>query len=337
MGKYLKFKEIQTGAADIKTVALVTEIEEATANNGDTYVTVTLSDGESEPIKAKMWSTKKSALLFNVEDLIAVVLDKKIYRDAVSYILKRTESAPPDVDISEYRTHPPLPEVTMYNGIIENVKRGVSLTPVKGEGMFDLSDLVAGMYEQNKEKLLYWSAAKSMHHNMYGGLLYHTYSMTRSLLCDYMAYKDFYKIDTEVLLAGAALHDIGKIRELETTSLGTADYTIEGNLLGHLLIGIMMVQEYVSEMKHKYGDNVFDDTKVLHLLHLIASHHNKLEYGAIKVPATVEASLLAYIDDKDAHLFQMDRARDSVEEGEITSPIFGVGRVWHPGKKTETT
>ena len=124
-------------------------------------------------------------------------------------------------------------------------------------------------------------------------------------------------LDAEMLIAAAALHDIGKIVELKTTMTGEADYTIDGRLFGHTLIGIQMIEKAAEELGVKCE-------RIRLLEHCIAAHHGKAEYGAITVPATAEAQALNILDTLDAKMYQFEDAYRSVDCGMLSGKIFAL-------------
>lgn len=152
------------------------------------------------------------------------------------------------------------------------------------------------------------SAAKSVHHAYIHGLLEHTLSMVKlsALICDFYGKEN---VNKELTIMGALFHDIGKIQEIDIDN--SFEYTDEGKLLGHLLLGINMVDKYIesiSDFPKKARDL---------LIHLIASHHGLLEYGSPKRPKTKEAFILHYVDNIDARInsFNMAFERENVDEG----------------------
>ena len=137
-------------------------------------------------------------------------------------------------------------------------------------------------------------AAKSMHHAWIGGLLEHIVSLLG--IADLAAHH-YTEINRDLLLTGVVLHDIGKLQELRW---GTSfDYTIEGQLLGHISIGIGMVEKKLANLP-----NFPDNLRVL-VKHIILSHHGKYEFGSPKLPMVPEALLLHYLDDLDAKMQTM--------------------------------
>ena len=156
--------------------------------------------------------------------------------------------------------------------------------------------------------LLRAPAAKSMHHAYAGGLLEHLLSVAG--LCMHMA--DHYPdMDRQALLAGALLHDIGKLDEL-SGPLAT-DYTDEGRMLGHIAQGLIMLEPFLQ----KSG---LEPELAMHFKHLVASHHGEREYGAITVPATPEAFALHFADNMDAKVNQCRNVVPAQEEGMAWSP-----------------
>jgi 3'-5' exoribonuclease len=157
-------------------------------------------------------------------------------------------------------------------------------------------------------------AAKTMHHPYLGGLLEHTLSLLK------LAQKvgsHYEGIDIDLLQTGAILHDFGKIDEL-SYERGT-NYTNDGQLLGHLAMETMMVSEHLKQIPD------FPEELRRHLLHLLLTHHGKLEYGSPKLPATPEALMLAYLDDLDSKIEAMQRLMaDPQGTGDWTriSPMF---------------
>ena len=132
-------------------------------------------------------------------------------------------------------------------------------------------------------------AAKLYHHAYLGGLVEHT--VTVAEMCEFVA-QQYGRVDRDLLLTAALLHDVGKMREL---SFETAiDFTDAGRLLGHVIQGVMFVSEMAASLPS------FPDGKLQQLLHCIASHHGELEWGSPKRPKTIEALILHHVDNLDA-------------------------------------
>jgi 3'-5' exoribonuclease len=180
-----------------------------------------------------------------------------------------------------------------------------------------LRQLVLDILDAHAEPLLGLPAAKRHHHAFLGGWLEHVLNVTRtcSFLADQYAklYADMVPpLDTDVVIAAAELHDIGKLREL-AVGPGGAEYTAAGSLIGHVLQGRDIVREMAA------GREV-DPEKLLRLEHAIIAHQRLPEWGAPKPPMTPEALIVHYADDLDAKLQMMVTAlNDDTTEGPVTS------------------
>ncbi|WP_457573937.1 3'-5' exoribonuclease YhaM family protein [Desulfolithobacter sp.] len=169
-----------------------------------------------------------------------------------------------------------------------------------------LQPLLAAMFRgETLKQFVRAPAAKKMHHAYIGGLIEHTLSVTGMA----MRTADHYPaLNRDLLIAGALLHDIAKIREFEFTSV-PFEYTDSGRLLGHLVLGSEMVRQQAAAIEDFPAD-LLDQ-----LLHLILSHHGRHEFGAPVLPMTPEALILHHLDDMDAKMNYIDGLRASMEEG----------------------
>ena len=157
--------------------------------------------------------------------------------------------------------------------------------------------LVLTILNGNREKLLSCPAARRHHPAFCGGLLEHTLSVARTAVFLADKYADYYPdmtppLDKDLVVAGAILHDLGKVRELDPQPTGTV-YTPEGELIGHIVMGRDMVREAAAHAE-------IDADTLLRLEHLILSHQRLPEWGSPKPPMTPEALLVHYADDVDA-------------------------------------
>ncbi len=149
------------------------------------------------------------------------------------------------------------------------------------------------------EKFQHAPAAKGIHHAYAGGLIEHCLSMAK--LVDMLA-GHYQGVDRSILMAGVFFHDIGKLWELQDEG-GLIDYTVSGRLKGHLVMGSEMVAEEAAKIKD------FPQETLVHIQHLILSHHGKLEFGSPTLPMTPEAFILSFIDDLDSKMNLIDQLR----------------------------
>ena len=174
-------------------------------------------------------------------------------------------------------------------------------------------ELVSRILLDNREKLLYWPAAKTNHHAYKGGLLYHVFRMmkTGEALCDIYSV-----LDRDLLLTGIILHDIEKLSEYESLQNGMVEkYTVQGNLIGHLVMGVNKIEKYAEEL------GMTTEKKML-VEHMLLSHHGQYEFGSPVLPAFPEAKALHYIDNIDAKLEMMENELQSLGEGQISDKRF---------------
>jgi 3'-5' exoribonuclease len=180
-----------------------------------------------------------------------------------------------------------------------------------------LRRLVTSILQRNRSKLLTCPAARHHHHAFCGGLLEHTLSVTRNAMLLARRYAEYYPdmkppLDQDLVVAGAILHDVGKVRELEQGPAATT-YTPEGALVGHILLGRDMVREAAADVP-------IDADRLLRLEHLIISHQRLPEWGSPKPPMTPEALLVHYADDVDAKYHMMVAILESDSNpGPVTS------------------
>jgi len=174
----------------------------------------------------------------------------------------------------------------------------------------------------NEAQLRVWPAAQQIHHAYRGGFLEHISKMAEVGILIARAYG----ADEDLVLAGVILHDIGKLQELAYEG-GAGSYTRDGNLVGHIALGMMMVREAAN------GISGFPIELRSQIEHLVASHHGVREYGSPVEPKTIEAFILASVDELDAKLNQVRRAIvEDPSDDEFTAWNKRLGRVLYKGK-----
>lgn len=180
----------------------------------------------------------------------------------------------------------------------------------------DYRAVAAAMLGRHGEKLYAIPAAKSVHHAFLGGLLMHTANMMK--IADFLAAMYPETIDRSLLLTGTLLHDMAKEQEFVFSQLGLAvDYSIEGQLLGHLVMGAQETAEVAASL------DVPEDKSML-LRHLILSHHGEPEFGAAVRPLCAEAELLSLIDSVDSRMEIYRETYDTMDVGTFSPRIFAL-------------
>jgi len=256
---------------------------------GDPFLGITLTDRTGE-IEARMWDrAEEFSSIFNDGDILDVVGYASSFRDQIQVTLSSLSVAEDGGDPTLFLETTPK-DVSKMMTSLRAILRQTKNSHL--EALIDkfLSD------RQFVSLLKKAPAAKTFHHSYLGGLLEHTYSVCEMSKAVAEHYPE---LDRDLLLTGAFLHDIGKIRELKFDKV--IDYTDEGRLLGHLILGVSMVDEKLSAIKR------FPQGLSLRLKHLILSHHGQYEFGSPKRPKFLEAFALHLIDDLDAKMNGLGR------------------------------
>lgn len=180
-----------------------------------------------------------------------------------------------------------------------------------------LKKLTAEMLTRFHEKLMYYPAAQRIHHAELGGLLHHTTGMLNTAKALMKVYPF---LNSDLLYAGVILHDICKTEEMDSDRLGIVrDYSTEGLLLGHLVMGVYRIQEVANDL-HLQGE------EILLLQHMLLSHHGQPDFGSPRMPMFAEAEVLHWIDLLDARMNEMQAAVSKVAPGAFTDKIWSLDR-----------
>lgn len=291
-----------TGTPLLDGYCLIKSVEKKMTAKGSTYLDMVLEDNDGE-IVAKFWDYKETpGMHFEKFDFVKVRGQMTAFNDTMQFRIDRIRKVTADdnVNIDDYVPSACLSGEVMYEEI-ENI-------------VFDFRDdelkrLVMAILEKYKEQLIYWPAAKNLHHAVRGGLLMHTLSILRlaSQVCNIYSYVNY-----ELLCSGIILHDVTKVLEIESSETGVpGEYTVKGNLIGHLVMGAVEVD--------RMGRDIGTSEETLMLVeHMLISHHGVPEYGAAKPPMFIEAQVLSMLDDFDAKMYEFSSAVFNVETGKFT-------------------
>ena len=281
----------------------------AVTKNGKPYENVILQD-KSGTIDAKVWEPNNPGIGdYNTLDYIEVYGDVNNFQGNLQVSVKRIrvcregEYDPADyLPVSSKNIDEMYQEILKYTESIQNPYLKQLLEA------FFVKDQAFGKSFRNS------SAAKTVHHGFVGGLLEHTLGVTR--LCDY--YCSAYPIlKRDLLLTAAMCHDIGKVKEI--SPFPENDYTDDGQLLGHIVMGSQMVAEKAA------GIEGFPHVLLSQIQHCILAHHGKYEYGSPKLPALMEALALNYADDTDA---KMETFKEILENNSENQGWLGYNRLF---------
>jgi 3'-5' exoribonuclease len=273
---------------NITTTFVVASKQIKPKKTGDLYIALTLADRTGQ-IEAKVWDNVQDALdAFDQDDFVKVkgLLNKYNNRYQLTiHKVRRCEEH--EVDFSDYLPKTEKDVDQLWYTVREFVDS------FRNE---QLKALLRAFMNDPEIEMRYKNApaAKSLHHAFVGGLLDHVVSLFRS--CDLVA-RNYEQIDRDLLLSGAFLHDIGKLFELSYAR--SISYTTSGQLLGHMIIELEMLQKKIAMVP-----GFSDELKIL-LEHMIISHHGHYEFGSPKLPMFPEALMLHYLDDLDSKMESM--------------------------------
>lgn len=290
----MKIKEMKTGANKI-TLLLQALVEKETKTKS-TYVVATYTDGE-ESLNAKIWNCTLKSFPGKEGEVHDLSLMKQIYQGADDFTLKEEDIKKSKESPDKYVPCIKEDIEQLYDEIIE----------VAESLRYDLKELVLSIYKKYESNIKRMPAAKSIHHEVRGGLLLHVHRMLSSAI----SLSDVYELDWDMVYAGIMLHDIGKIRELETNEMGITRYTNEGTLLGHMPLGLLIVNETARVL----GTNSED---LMVISHCLLSHQGSYEMQSSALPCVKEAILIHYLDMIDSRLYQYEKHEKNLEPGTCT-------------------
>ncbi len=290
---------------------LVLAKQQRTTKQGKPYLNLSLGD-KTGPIEARVWEIgdPRIAKDFDRGDIVKVRGSISRYEDRAQMKVDQLRKA----QAGEADKLDMLPATTRDVGELWAQLEAA----VASLANPDLKRLLTVLLADTELAQAYREApaARQLHHAWLGGLLEHVVSLLG--LADRVA-AHYPLLDRDLLVTGVILHDIGKIRELEWET--GFDYTVEGVLLGHIQIGVDLVEKTIATLPD------FPDRLRTLVLHMILSHHGKLEFGSPKLPMIPEALVLNFVDDLDAKMQAVvQEFEKSAREGRAPDAL--TGKVW---------
>jgi 3'-5' exoribonuclease len=282
---------------EIQQYFVVRQVEERLTRSGEPYFDLVLAD-RSGSLKAKLWSNVLQDFPgpFRAGDYVGAVGQVKSYHGELQLTVQRTRTIEQikqlkkelkDFDVSLLHASTAYDREQMWREL---------LALVEDELIPPLKDLVVNLLHQHAEAWQTGPAARRNHHAYLGGLLEHTWFVVRLA---YQTAKMYPDINRQLVVAGAVLHDLGKLKELAQPY--APEYTIPGQLLGHIVLGWEMIRQEATKIHFP------DQNLLLQLEHIIITHHGYQEFGSPVPPKTREAMLVYYADDLDAKLKMMEQ------------------------------
>lgn len=310
--------QLTQGLRVINSIFFVSGWMPSKTKAGKDYIRLKLMDRSGE-IEAVCWEVTPEQLKNRLEREYAVVTGTAgLYQDKIQLTVDSFSLCSEELDLQDYMPAACIDRECMeqtLDELIRSVKRP------------HFKKLLEVLLCNPARRMLFINApaGKSMHHAYSGGLLEHTVSVAQN--CDVLS-RHYPKLDRDLLIAGALLHDVGKIDEMRWNG-PMVEYTDEGNLVGHLFIGAAMVREAAAHIEG------FDELSVQLLSHIILSHHGEFAYGSPVLPKCMEAMMLHYCDNIDAKMFQFADAAsadDHAGRGNFTNWIRTLDRPIFCGK-----
>lgn len=287
-------KDLRAGD-EVTQFFVLRRVEKRITRTGDPFLNLLLSD-RSGTLKGKVWSDvlKSYPGPFNPGDYVGVKGLVGSYNEelqlTVTFIMnvdqiRQRKNEEINLDLSLLIPATAFDREMMWEELLVLVEQHLE-SPLK--------ELVLALLEENAEAFQVCPAARQSHHAYLGGLLEHTWFVARLVL---QATSIYPEVNRNLALAGAILHDIGKVQEIVNPH--APEYSTPGQLLGHIMLGCDMVRAAAAAMDFP------DPTLLLQLEHIIAAHHGYQEFGSPVLPKTREALLVYYLDDLDAKMKMM--------------------------------
>lgn len=297
----MEFRNIDNKGT-VEGYCLVKSADKKINVKGVPYLDLVIADRTGE-MNAKIWDYKEdlhSWLSVNMLIKIRGVISEYNGADQMKIERVRPVTEVDNIRIEDFVPSAPYSGEKMLSEIIDCVNAFCNN---------ELKRLVLAIIEDKKEILLYCPAALKIHHSVRCGLLYHTLSMLRLA----QSVSEIYPfLNKDLLFSGVILHDIAKTEEFDVTETGiVSSYTVEGTLIGHLVLGAMTVQNKAKEL------GIDKETSML-LQHMLLSHHGDPEFGAAVRPMLLEAEVLSQIDVLDAKINGLASAMQTTETGNFT-------------------
>ncbi|AQQ09031.1 3'-5' exoribonuclease YhaM [Sedimentisphaera cyanobacteriorum] len=281
----------------LNDIFMVTQPVLRNTSRGDLYIAMFLSD-KTGKVNCRMWNASEETYQsLPKEGFIRVNGKTELYKDSLQIVVNRVEV----IDTSEVNVADFLPATDkdidkMYSEICEILSR------IKDPYLKALMDEYLAD-EQLMENFRKAPAAVKMHHAYLGGLLEHTNNMLKAAVGILPYYP---QVQGELVVAGIFLHDLAKTEELRY-ALGFG-YTNTGQLVGHIVQSAIWLDQKTDVLLEK---GIEPNKEIVdNLMHILVSHHGKYEFGSPKIPSTLEALMVSYLDDLDAKL---NFANDAIE------------------------
>ncbi|MFD1392770.1 3'-5' exoribonuclease YhaM family protein [Lacticaseibacillus jixianensis] len=292
---------------EMKLPLLVKGAEVRVAKNGKKFIAFTFQD-PSGHITAKFWDASEDDIAQYAPGVVVMLSGKReLYqgKPQIKIYTMRLATQEEGNKPEDFVEHAPESKDDMGEELNDFIFQITNA---------NWNRIVRRLLADHKQAFLTYPAAKSNHHAFAGGLAFHTLSILRlakGVAAQYSA------VNKSLLFAGAILHDLGKTMEL--SSAVSTDYTMEGNMIGH----IVLVDEEIVRVAQELKIDIHQEDMIM-LRHVVLSHHGLLEYGSPVRPELLEAQILHDLDELDAEVNMLSTAYQHVDPGTFTERLFGM-------------
>lgn len=310
----MKISDLKEGMKIFNESFLINDVIKKTANNGTNFLSFTLQDN-SGLINAIKWVVLPEELNLYKKNMVITICSGKVvnYNNHLQLTIDDIEiTNTKSIDLNKFAIESPISKEVLVEEFLA-FKNSIQNK--------NLKLIINEVFNRYYDDFVEFPAASKNHHEFHNGLLYHSVSMAKLAKEIAKLYND---VDNDLLISGCLVHDIGKVVEL--SGVLATSYTTEGILLGHISIGASIIKEIADELQIEGEEPVL-------LMHMLLSHHGKLEFGSPILPHTREALLLSMIDDLDAKMMILDKAYKNVDKGEFTDKIFALDNISFYKKK----
>lgn len=313
--------ELRPGVV-VNTIFLCADVKVRTTKSGSQFADVRLVDRTGE-ISLKLWNYSADAVkglepgsFVRVRNVSVTEFNGALQLscETAQFGGALTLCDPSECNLAEY-VPSTVRDVDSMLEEIDDAIASIKAGPVKCllQSFFDAPEF--------RTRFMEWPAAVRHHHAYSGGLLEHTAGVLRICLC---AADQYEFVDRDILIAGALLHDVGKLQSYDyDRTQGAASMSLPGVMTDHIVIGVEVINRRIADLVNGCGRRsscsgpCWTEKATLHMTHLITSHHGNLEWGSPVQPATIEACILHHADNMDAQVNKYERAmRDMLGTGD---------------------
>lgn len=319
----MNFKEINNTLGTLEGFALVKSCDKKTSKNGSTYLDIVLADKTGE-VSSKYWDYREGVS----EDIASNTIVKvrgimQTYNKQPQFKIERIRTVTPEDNVN-------FDDFVPSTGYNSDFLMNMLFSVINDINDIELRKIVKAVIDEYGEKMKDLPAAFRLHHAIRGGLLMHTLSIVKMAKSIAPLYPT---VDCDLLVAGAILHDVAKTEEFVIAPSGlVSGYSVKGELLGHLVMGAMIVERIGNE-------TCADKDAMMYLEHMLLSHHGEPEFGAAVRPSFLEAEILSQLDLLDARIFEIENAMLTVEPGSFTTRQWALDdrKFYNHGRKIPAT